>query len=144
MVVCFWMMCSVVSLRIVNYFLRFPEYTPARKDYIYKFLFSELISRNFTCQLHENILLELNFPTITHHVFVGDSRNYMEKLVGNFFLENRISVTQKNVFGISFAIISDWSVRLVKAGHHWLKNGKLSLKIGEFSLKIRKFSLRIG
>ena len=37
-------------------------------------------------------------------------RNYMEKLFGNQFLENIISVTCNNVFGIHFAIISGWGV----------------------------------
>ena len=34
----------------------------------------------------------------------------MEIRLGIIVLENRISVPQKNVFGIHFAIISDWSV----------------------------------
>ena len=34
----------------------------------------------------------------------------MEKIFGNYFLENRVSFTQQNVFGINFAIVSDWGV----------------------------------
>ena len=49
----------------------------------------------------------VHFPKITFNVFVCDSENYMEIL-----LEDLISVTQKNVFGIYFAIISSWSVNL--------------------------------
>ena len=36
----------------------------------------------------------------------------MENLFGNYFLENRISATQKKDFRINFATISDWSVHL--------------------------------
>ena len=42
----------------------------------------------------------------TLHVFVCDSENYMVKnRLGIIFLENLVSVTQKNVIGIKFAII---------------------------------------
>ena len=63
-----------------------------------------------TFQLHEKYSSGINFPKITYHVFVCDSENYMETLFGNSFFENGISVTQKNVFGTNFAIISGWSV----------------------------------
>ena len=38
-----------------------PEsgYTPARKRYMHKLLFLELISRKITCQLHKHIFLKL-------------------------------------------------------------------------------------
>ena len=52
----------------------------------------------------------IHIQRITLHVFVFDSENYMENCLGIIFVEIRISVTQKNVFGISFAIIYDWSV----------------------------------
>ena len=58
-----------------------------------------------------NIVSGIHIPHITLHVFVCDSENYMERLFEFIFLENRISVTQKNVCGINFAIVSDWSVR---------------------------------
>ena len=45
-------------------------------------------------------------PKITLRVFVCDSENYMKNVFGNYFLENLISVTQMNVFGINFANIS--------------------------------------
>ena len=57
-----------------------------------------------------NLFLELISQKITYHVFICDSENYMEKLFGNIFLENLISVTSNNVFGIIFAIISGWCV----------------------------------
>ena len=34
----------------------------------------------------------INFPKIALHVFVCDSEDYMEKLFGNLFLENLISI----------------------------------------------------
>ena len=58
----------------------------------------------------------INFLQITYHVSVCDSENYMEKSYGNYFLENLISVTQKNVFGINFAI--PWS-RFCRADLRW-------------------------
>ena len=51
--------------------------TPATKDYIHNFLFSELISRKITFQLQEIFFCSgMNFPKITYHVFVCDSENY--------------------------------------------------------------------
>ena len=45
----------------------------------------------------------INLQTITFHTFACDSQNYMVNSFGNDFLENPISVTQKNGFGINFA-----------------------------------------
>ena len=45
-------------------------------------------------------------------VFVCDSETYMENCLGIIFLEKLISVTQTNVVGNNFAIISGWSVVL--------------------------------
>ena len=64
------------------------HYTPARKDYIHKFLLSELISCNLTYQLHVNIFLELISRKNTLHVFFCDSEDDMEKLFANSFLGN--------------------------------------------------------
>ena len=60
-------------------------YTPARKDYIHKVLFSELISRKNTFQL-QDFFSRMNFDKITYHVFVCESEKYMEKRFGNYFL----------------------------------------------------------
>ena len=87
-----------------------PATLQPEKNTLHKFLCLELISRKITFQLQENIYSGINFPKITYHVFVCDSENYMEKRFGNYFLENLISVTWNNVFGINFAIISGWSV----------------------------------
>ena len=47
----------------------------------------------------------INFPKITWHVFVCDSRNYMEKLFGNCLGLSHVSYTEE-CFRIHFAIIS--------------------------------------
>ena len=60
-------------------------YTPARKDSIHISSLSELISRKTTFQLQEKFS-GTNFLTITYHVFICDSENYMEKLFRNYFL----------------------------------------------------------
>ena len=39
----------------------------------------------------------------------------MENCLGTIFLENLISVTYENVFGMNFATISGWSVLTVKS-----------------------------
>ena len=67
--------------------ITFRGYTPAKKDYIHEFWFSEFISREIKFQLQENGFLELISPKITYHVFVCDSENNMEKLFVNNFLE---------------------------------------------------------
>ena len=46
-------------------------------------------------QLHKNVYCPESIPeNYTLHIFVCDSENYMEKLVGNDFLENLISVAR--------------------------------------------------
>ena len=74
-------------------------------------MFSELISRTFTFQWQENILREL----ISRKLHIKDSfviqRITWTSVLGILFLENFISVTWNNVFGINFARLSDWSVR---------------------------------
>ena len=90
--------------------------TLARKYYIHKLLFSELMSRKITLQLQENIFRELisrklHFPKITCHVFVCDSENYMEKLFVNFLLGKSHGSYINKVFGNNFAIISGWRVQ---------------------------------
>ena len=61
-----------------------------------QFLFSESISRKITSQLH----IKYNYT------------------LGISFLETHIPVTQNNVFGINFVIISGWSVNPAFPGHH--------------------------
>ena len=101
------------------------SYTLARKYYIHIFLFMELLSPQITFQLQkENSFSGVNVPKITLRVFVCDSENYMEKCFGDYFLENRISVTWNKVFGANFAIISGWSVQVCEnfqgiAGRGW-------------------------
>ena len=71
----------------------------------------------------------INSPKITYHVFICDSKKYMEKLFGNYFLENLISVAENNVFGIDFATISGWSVvaatRLCSSRHVMVAGSQL-------------------
>ena len=92
----------------LNLFLNM--YALARKYYIHNVLLLEFIPI-ITCQLQEMFFFSgINFPKMSYHVFVCDSKNYMEKLFGKYFLENLISVTWNNVFGINFAIHSGWRV----------------------------------
>ena len=68
-----------------------------------------------TFQFQENIFLE--FISRKLHItysFVIQRITWKDSL-GIIFLENRISVTQKSVFGINFAIISGWSVETLGA-----------------------------
>ena len=61
-----------------------------------------------TWQMHKTFFLELIFrklPYIDLHVFVCDSENNTEKL-GLIFMENLISVAQKNVIGIDFCVLN--------------------------------------
>ena len=85
-------------------------YTLARKDYIHKVLFSELISGNITFQLQENILRELISRKLHITYSFVIQRITWKNCLGIISLENLISVTCNNVFGINFAIISGWSV----------------------------------
>ena len=77
-------------------------YTLARKYCIQNFLFSEIISREITFQLQENIFLEFVSPKITYHVFFSDSENYMENLFGNCF--PGISEESETTIKIKFAL----------------------------------------
>ena len=73
----------------------------ARKYYIHKCQFSELISRKMTCELHTNIFLELISRKITWHVFVVWFRELQGKFVSNYFLGKSDFSYMKNVFGIN-------------------------------------------
>ena len=68
-------------------------YTPDRKDYIHKFVFSESISLKITFQLHENMFLEL-IPRKLHYTssFVIERITCINCL-RIIFLKNLISVT---------------------------------------------------
>ena len=86
-------------------------YTLARKDYIHTFLFSELISRKKSFQLQKSIFREFISREL-HIAYSFVIQRITWKIVWEFFFGNLISVTWNNVFGIDFAIISGWSVRL--------------------------------
>ena len=88
------------------------RYTLARKDCIHIFCFGNEFPTKIALQLQE-IFFWIDSPIIILHVFVCDSENYADKSLGNYFLENLISVTWNNVFGINFAIVSGWSVDLL-------------------------------
>ena len=70
------------------------HYTLARKYYIHKVLFSELIPPppNYISVTRKQFS-GINFPKATYHVFACDSENYMENRLGILFLKNLISVT---------------------------------------------------
>ena len=72
---------------------QFQPYTLARKDYMRKFLFSELISRQITCQLQEYIFRELiSWKLHITYPFVIQRITWKNNF-GIIFLENLISVT---------------------------------------------------
>ena len=60
-----------------------PEYTLARKDYIHKFLFLELISRKITFQLQEYIFLELTSRKL-HYTHSSVIQRIIWKIVWEF------------------------------------------------------------
>ena len=115
------------------------DYTLARKDYIHKLLFSELISRKITFQSHTKIFFRQFISRKLHitYSFVAQSITW-KNCLGIIFLENLISVTWNNLFRVNFAIISGWSVKLPEErGKNRLK---LALKIsparwGKITLK---------
>ena len=85
-----------------------------------------------------NRLSAITCPKVALHVFFCDSESYMEKMFRNYCLQNLISVTQNNVFGISSVIISGWSVvanftrkfqRKKNRAHLKGGNGKGSIRI---------------
>ena len=86
---------------------------------------------------------------IALRVFVCDSRNYMENCLIIIFLENRISVTQKNVFRRNFAIISYWclsvnSPALILSKNSGVFSAKNRLKSAQNWLKLAKFGSRLA
>ena len=104
--------------------LNFCSGMPLRKVHELTFLWFglpgpllKLTSWKITFQVQEFVFFcwggggRIHFPNVTYHIFVCDSENYMEKMFGNYFLENLIPVTWNNVLGINFAIISGWSVQ---------------------------------
>ena len=86
------------------------NYTQARKIlHTYILVFGINFPNNYIA-VTRRYFSGINFPKVAYHVFVSVSENYMENVLGIIFLENLISVTWNNVFGINFAIISGWSV----------------------------------
>ena len=86
-------------------------YTLAWKDYIHKCLLSEVIFPPKWHLSYKKYVSGIHLPKkIIYHVFVCDSENYMEKLLGIIFLGIFVSVTWNKVFGINFAKKSGWSV----------------------------------
>ena len=65
----------------------------------------------------QKLFLKLISRKLHYTYFICDSENCMLKLSW-IFLRNCMSVTQRNVFGINFAIISEWCVDLdASLGH---------------------------
>ena len=87
-------------------------YTQARKDYIHIILFLELISPKITFQLQEGIFLEF-IPEKLHYAYsFVIQRITWKNVLEIIFLENLVSVTWNNVFGVNFSNFSGWSVCL--------------------------------
>ena len=88
------------------------SYTPASKCYIYTCLFLEI-----TLQLHQNIFLEIASQELHYKYSFVIQRTTPKSCLGTILLENLIAVTEKNVFRMNFAIISEWSWEAVDLGN---------------------------
>ena len=79
------------------------KFTPAREDYIHKCLLSESIARKIAFQLHQNIFWNYFPESFTTRIRLWFKELHIKLVWELFSWKNRISVIQKNVFGIHFA-----------------------------------------
>ena len=77
--------------RLLKHDLHFHGYTPARRYYIHKYLFWELISRKITFQLQENVFGELISKKLHIPYLFVIQRITWKNVLGIIFLANFIS-----------------------------------------------------
>ena len=58
----------------------------SRKYYIHICMFRNFVFPKIYISATRKYVCGINFPKITYHVFVSDSKNYMERCFGNCFL----------------------------------------------------------